>query len=65
MTSQRRNITQPADWWAAIERAAEKAGQTVSEWIGEAAMEKLSVSVSRKLSERPKRGQPRKETVDR
>lgn len=65
MNSERRNITQPADWWAAIERAADKAGLTVSEWIGEAAVDKLPVSVARKLSERPTRGQPRKETVSR
>jgi len=59
-TSERRNITQPADWWAAIEAAAQADGVTVSEWIGEACRKRLPVSVRRGLSDRPPANRPRK-----
>jgi hypothetical protein len=58
--SERRNITQPADWWVAIEAAAQAAGVTVSEWIGEACRKRLSVSVRRGLSPRPEANRPKK-----
>lgn len=47
MLCERRNITQPADWLAAIEAAAAADGVTVSEWIGEACRKRLPVSVRR------------------
>lgn len=63
-TSERRNITQPADWWAAIEAAAKADGVTVSEWIGEACRKRLPVSVRRELSRRPGAHRPKKPDVD-
>ena len=63
-TSERKNITQPADWWAAIEAAAQADGVTVSEWIGEACRKRLPVSVRRGLSVRPGAHRPRKPDVD-
>jgi hypothetical protein len=60
MSSERRNIPQPADWWAAIEAAAQADGVTVSEWIGEACRKRLPVSVSRGLSARPPANRPKK-----
>ena len=61
---QRRNITQPADWWAAIEAAAAAENVTVSEWIGEACRKRLLVSVRRELSRRPGAHRPRKPDGD-
>jgi hypothetical protein len=61
---ERRNITQPADWWAAIEAAAQADGVTVSEWIGEACRKRLPVSVRRELSRRPGAHRPRKPDRD-
>jgi hypothetical protein len=62
-TSERRNITQPSDWWAAIEAAAAAESVTVSEWIGEACRKRLPVSVRRGLSVRPVAHRPK--TPDR
>lgn len=62
--SERRNITQPADWWAAIEAAAAAEGVTVSEWIGEACRKRLPASVRRELSRRPGAHRPKKPDVD-
>ncbi|MCU0870706.1 MAG: hypothetical protein MUE50_00025 [Pirellulaceae bacterium] len=61
---ERRNITQPADWWAAIEAAAAAESVTVSEWIGEACRKRLPVSVRRGLSVRPGAHRPKKPDVD-
>ena len=61
--SERRNITQPADWWAAIEAAARADGVTVSEWIGEACRKRLGVAVRRGLSARPAANRPKKPAV--
>jgi hypothetical protein len=57
---ERRNITQPADWWAAIEAAAAAESVTVSEWIGEACRKRLPVLVRRGLSKRPPANRPKK-----
>lgn len=37
MTNERKNITQPSDWWAAFEEAAKAEGLTLAAWLGEAA----------------------------
>lgn len=64
MPCQRRNITQPTDLWEAIETAASREGKTVSQWIGEAAIDRLPDSVSDALSERRTRGRPKREDGD-
>ncbi len=57
--AERRNITQPADWWAAWEAQAAKEGLPLSTWIGERCNEGLSKKAQRQLSERVSRGRPR------
>lgn len=54
--SQRKNIMQPADWWAAFETRAKKDGKNLSEWIGEQCLVGLTQRERAKLSERPSRG---------
>lgn len=51
--TQRKMLSEPSDWWEAFEQAAAKAGMSLSEWMGEAAKEKLPARVRKKLSERP------------
>lgn len=59
MNSERRNITQPADWWAAFEVESKKEGVSLAEWVGACCVANLPVSVSRALSERPTVGAPK------
>lgn len=56
----RRNITQPPDWWEAFENEAEKAGVSLSEWIGFACMERLPNKIRKTLSPRPPANRPKK-----
>jgi hypothetical protein len=56
MTNERRNITQPADWWAAFLEEARKQGLTLSEFMGMAAKQKLSNQKQKSLSDRVKPG---------
>lgn len=60
----RKHLIMPADWWSAIESAAAKRGQHVSEWIAAACAAQLPERVARKLSERPKRGRPKRVTPE-
>ena len=60
MTNERKNITQPADWWAAFEEAARAEGMTLAAWLGEAAKAKLPKRIAAKLSERPPANRPKK-----
>lgn len=60
MTSERKNISQPADWWAAWEAEAKKANQHLSEWIADKCNAALTKRQQSKLSERRGRGQPKK-----
>lgn len=53
-----KNITMPPDWWEAFTRAALKAGQSLSEWMGDNLRECLPASERRKLSDRTGRGRP-------
>ena len=59
--TERRNITQPADWWAAFEAQAQREGLTLSEWIGECCRVYLEPGVNSGLSERPPANRPRKD----
>lgn len=56
MKAERRNITQPADWWAAFEKQATADGMTLSEWVGECCYGYLPNPES--LSERTRPGKP-------
>lgn len=60
MKTERKNLTQPADWWAAFEAKAKKDGLTLSEWVGACCVAKLPVSVSDALAERPPANRPKK-----
>ena len=64
MTNERKNITQPADWWAAWLAAADKEGKTLSAWIGEQCNAALSKRAATKLTERMPAGRPKKQDQD-
>lgn len=55
---ERKNITQPADWWLAFEAAAKAEGLSLSEWIGRACQSAIASRTRRTLSERPSTGRP-------
>ena len=61
MSSERRNITQPADWWAAFEKQANAEGMTLSQWVGWACKAKLprGIGIHAGLSKRPAAHRPR------
>lgn len=61
VTNERKNITQPPDWWKVFENEAKKAGVSLSEWIGEACIERLPVKVRKQLSDRPPANRPKKQ----
>jgi hypothetical protein len=58
MISQRRNLTQPADWWDAFAEQAAREGLTLSEWVGECCLAYLSAEVQQGLSNRPPANRP-------
>jgi hypothetical protein len=60
VNSERKNITQPVDWWAMFQRAARRAGMTLSEWMGECAKANLRRVEAKNLSLRPQVGAPPK-----
>lgn len=59
MANERRNTTQPTDWWAAWEEAAKAAGLDLAPWIGKQCNKALPKDIRDKLSERATRGRPR------
>lgn len=59
MTNERKNITQPKDWWAAFQEHATKTGMSLSEWLGQAGKARLPASVAKKLSKRPPAHRPK------
>jgi hypothetical protein len=59
MTSERRTMTQPADWWDAFQQQAAADGQTLSAWAGDCMRARLPASTSRELSERPPANRPK------
>ncbi len=61
MTNERKNITQPTDWWAAFEEEAKRRGLTLSEFIGLAASKMLAKDQKAKLSARVKPGRKKNE----
>lgn len=58
MRSERKNIIQPSDWWAAFESEAASKGVSLSEWVGAACRKALPKDARGKLSERVGRGRP-------
>jgi len=62
MTNQRRNVTQPADWWDAFKAAADKQGLSLSEWIGDCCKQQLPAKVAAKLSDRQPAHRPAKKS---
>ena len=58
--SDRKNITQPADWWAAFEKQAKANSQSLSEWIGDCCRANLPAGVADHLSNRPSVGAPKR-----
>lgn len=61
MTNERKNITQPADWWAAFEAEAKRRGLTLSEFIGIAASKMLPKEQRAELTNRVKPGRKKAE----
>jgi hypothetical protein len=62
MTTTRKNICQPADWWLAFETQATTMGYTLSEWIGLNCQSSLPADARAGLSERPAANRPKKST---
>ena len=62
MKAERRNVTNPPDWWVAFEIAAAKDGATLSEWIGAQCVRSLPKKVQRALADRPPAHRPKKAT---
>lgn len=60
MTSERKNLTEPAELWAAAEEQAVKEGKSLSEWVGERMLEGLPVKVQKKIPKRDTVGRPKK-----
>ena len=58
----RKNITQPADWWQAFESTAKEAGLSLSEWVGECCLIRVSKPLRDGLSKRPRAHRPKRET---
>lgn len=61
-TSDRKNISQPAEWWAAFAAQAERDGQSLSEWLGDCGLANLDPDLLDGLPDRPtvgKRAKPK------
>ena len=58
MKSERKNICQPTDWWAAFAAAAQAQGLTMSEWLGNAGRAHMHTEAET-LSERPAANRPK------
>jgi hypothetical protein len=61
MTNERKNITQPSDWWEVFEQQAKSEGKSLSAWIGEQCIERLPNKLKKQLSDRPPANRPKKE----
>lgn len=55
------SLVNPADWFAAVDAAAAKSGQSRNEWLYHAAIAKLPASVAKKLTARPPAHRPKAE----
>ena len=62
MASERRNISQPEEWWAAFEQQAKRDGaDSLSKWIGEVCISNLEDDLWETCYERPPAHRPKKE----
>jgi hypothetical protein len=62
MTNERKNVTQPADWWAVWQAEADKHnGGNLSEFVGERVNATLPKQIAKNLSQRPAAHRPKKE----
>lgn len=59
MNSERKNVIQPIDWWAAFVTEAKREGLSLSEWLGDCGRANLPKDVKAGLSERPTAGRPK------
>lgn len=58
MTTERKNITQPAKLWAAAKEQARRDGYSLSEWIATCIVANLDKDLARDLPERRRVGNP-------
>ena len=63
MNSERKNLIQPVDWWAAFQAEAKREGVSLSEWLGDCGRANLPKDVKAGLSERATAGRPKKVTT--
>lgn len=59
MTSERKNLIEPAELWRAAEAEAKKAGKSLSEWVGDRILEALPAKVRKTIPERDGVGRPK------
>lgn len=62
MTTTKRTITEPEDWWQAFDAAAQASGLKLAAWLGEAGKAQLPKEVASQLSQRPAANRPKKPT---
>lgn len=60
MTSERKNLIEPAELWAAAETQAKKEGKSLSEWVGERILEGLPAKIRKTIPDRDTVGRPKK-----
>lgn len=59
--AEKKNVSQPSDWWSAWEREAWKLGMDLSEWIGMVCNKAIPVKEAERLSKRRGRGRQRQQ----
>lgn len=60
MAVERKNISQPSEWWRAFEAEADRHGQTLSGWVADCCLANLPADVLKTLpTERPPAHRPR------
>ena len=64
ISSERRNLTQPGDWWQAYSRAATADGLTLSAWVGLQCLAGIADADRAGLSERPGAHRPKAGKVE-
>lgn len=57
--SERKNLTEPKDWWEAFVNQAKEEGMTLSAWVGDCCFAFLPKEVRDSLSDRPPACRPR------
>lgn len=60
MTHERRDLTQPDDWWVAFEKQAQILDMNLSEWVGYCCLLRLKEGDMDKLSKRTPAHRPKK-----